>query len=260
MKKIITAAFFFTLFVGIIGIASVSIAQTDGADLQNSINQLRQERKSFKDEKAKEASERQQAAKEKSQAKRKEAEVRRADAEMKMEENRKIVLLRLIEVQIKHLDKTNNRVQKMPNISSELKIQLKAEIESAKTVIGAKRVEVADATGKDAIKKLAKEIKDLFKTKREIVKKIVDAIHASRADKAVEVASERSAAIKKNIQELSDAGENTEQIESDLLDADNNIAGARKEIEKKNFNDANESLKNAYEKFKDIAKKMKGLE
>lgn len=239
------------------GVASVSIAQTDGAALQNSLNQLKLERKAFKDEKANEANERKLAASEKSRAKRQEAEARRADAELNMEEKRKIVLLRLIEVQIRHLDKTNDRIQKMPNVSSELKIKLKEEIDNAKAGINAKRSEVADATGKDAIKKLAKEVKDFFKIKREIVKDIVDAIHASRVVKDTEIAAEKSAAIKKKIQELTDAGEDTEEMESDLSDADNNIAGAKRETEKKNYNDANESLKNVYEKFKDIAKKMK---
>jgi chromosome segregation ATPase len=259
MKKTTQMIFSLVFIFAFAGMASISIAQTDGSDLQNSLSQLRGERQAFKDEKAKEASEKQLIVKEKVQAKREQAETRRAEAEKKMEEKRKTVLLKLIDVKIKHLDKTNERVQKMPNITEELKAQLTTEIESAKSAIDAKKTEVENTTGKDSIKKLAKEIQDLFRSKRDIVRKIVEAIHASRAEKAVDTADERSAAIKAKIKELNDAGQDTSELETDLSDADNNITKAKDKIKEKVFTDANESLQNAYGKFKDIAKKVEKI-
>lgn len=257
MKKIIFTIF--SLVAIFIGGVSVTVAQTAESDLQTSLTRMRQERQAFRDVKAQESNERKLASTEATKAKRREAEERRAEAERNMEDKRKTVLLNLIDVQIKHLDKTNERVQRMPNISDELKAQLKTEIESAKGVINEKKAEVQKAVGKAEIKSLAKEIKDLFKTRRDIVKKIVDAIHASRVSNAVKTAEKRSEVAKAKIKELQYTGADTAVLEENLVDADNNIAKAKQKTEEGVLDEANESLKNAYVNFQDMAKKMKNL-
>jgi len=257
MKKIILTIF--SLAIAFAGAISVAAAQTADSDLQTSLTRMRQEKQTFKDAKARESTERKLAAAEATRAKRLEAEERRAEAERNMEDKRIAVLLSLIDVQIKHLDKTNERVQRMPNISEELKAQLKTEIESAKIVINEKRAEVQKASGKSEIKKLAKDVKDLFKTRRDIVKKIVDAIHASRVSNAVKSAEKRSEAAKTKIKELQDAGKDTADLEEDAVDADNNIAKAKQKTEEGVLDEANESLKNAYANFQDMAEKEKNL-
>ena len=60
----------------------------------------------------------------------------------------------------------------------------------------------------------AKEIRDIFKSYRDTVKQIVDAIHASRANDAAAKAEERLAAIKAKVEELKAQGKDTSEVET----------------------------------------------
>lgn len=257
MKKIKLSILSLAIIAVLTGLPSVGIAQTVDIDFENSMSQLRQERQAFKDAKKQEETEKQQVAKEKTQAKRQQAEQRRVEAENKMEAKRKAVLLSLIETQIKHFNKTNDRVQKMPNITDVLKDQLEREINDAIGILEEKKTEVESSTGKEKIKELAGETKDLFKTHREIVKKIVEAIHSSRADKAAFIAEDRAVAIKAKVKELKDKERDTSELDNDLEDAEKEISDARDNIGRKAFKEANEDLKGAYQKFREIAEKAK---
>lgn len=260
MKKIILSILSLAIIAVLAGSSSAGIAQTADTDFENSISQLRQERKAFNDAKKQEEIEKQQIAKEKAQSKRQQAEQRRVEAENKKEEKRKAVLLRLIDIQIKHFNKTNDRVQKMPNITDDLKAQLEGEINGAIGILKGKKTEIESSAGKEKIKELAKETNELFKTHREIVKKIVEAIHSSRADKAVSMAEDRAAAIKIKVKELKDKGQDASELENDLEDAEKEISDAKDNIGIKAFKEANEDLKGAYQKFREIAEKAKKIQ
>lgn len=258
MKKRILSILSLAIVAVLAGSLSVSgIAQTADTDFENSISQLRQERQTFKDAKKQEETEKQQMAKEKVQAKRQQAEQRRVEAENKREEKRKAVLLSLIDIQIKHFNRTNDRVQKMPNITDDLKAQLENEIDSVIGILEGKKTEIESLTGKEKIKESAREIKDLFRAHREIVKKIVETIHSSRSDKAISTAEDRATAIQAKIKELKDKGQNIGELDNDLENAEKEISDARDNIGRKAFKEANEDLKGAYQKFREIAEKAK---
>lgn len=241
------------------GIPSAGIAQTTDTDFQNALTQLRQARQAFKDAKAQEDSERRQVTQEQNQARRQQAEQRRAEAQKRREEHRKTVLLRLIDIQIKHLNRTKERVSRMPNIEASLKTQLNAEIDKNIQKLNDEKVKVQNASTPEELKALAKEIRDLFKSYRETVKQIVDAIHASRATAAIAKAEDRAAAIKAKIDELKAAGKDASTLEADLDDAEQKIDGAQEKIGRKAFREVSEDLKGAYQKFRSIAQKAKGL-
>jgi hypothetical protein len=257
MKKTKLSILSLAIIAVLAGLASVGIAQTTDADFENSLNQLRQERQAFRDAKKQEEAEKKQGAKEKEQEKRQQAEQLRAEAEKKRDEKRKTVLLRLIDIQIKHFNKTNDRVQKMPNITDDLKAQLEKEIDDAIKKLEGKKLEVENLAGKEEIKKLAAEVKDLFKTHREIVKNIVEAIHSSRADRAVFIAEDRVDAIKTKVKELKNEGQNTIELDNNLEIAEKEISDAKNNISRKAFKEANEDIKGAYQKFREIAEKAK---
>lgn len=257
MKKIKLSILSLAIIVVLAGLSSVGIAQTADTDFENSIKQLRQKRQAFNDAKKQEETEKRQIAKEKAQDKLQQAEQRRVEAENKKEEKRKAVLLRLIDIQIKHFNKTNDRVQKMPNITDDLKAQLEGEINDAIGILEGKKTEIESSTGKEKIKELAIETKDLFKTHREIVKEIIEAIHSSRADKAASTAEDRAIAIKTKVKELKDKGQDTSELDNDLEDAEKEISDAKDNISRKAFKEASEDLKGAYQKFREIAEKAK---
>lgn len=260
MKKLLLSFLPVIVALVLVGSPSVGIAQTTDGDFQNALTQLRAERQAFKDAKAEEknkaAEERQATA----QAKREAAQQKRAEAQQKMETQKKAVLLKLVDIQIKWMERTKERVQRMPNITDELKTQLAGEVDAAIQNLNAEKAKIEAASGQDAIKALAKEVRDLFKSKHELVKKIVDAIHASRANDAVATAEERTAAMKAKVNELKEQGKDTTEVESDLEDAEGDVNAAQAAIGRKAFREANDDLKGAYQKFREIAQKAKGLQ
>lgn len=235
------------------------MAQTGDTDFRNSLDQLRQERQEFKDAKAQERNEASQARTEATQARRDAAEARRVAATTKMEEKRKTTLLRLVDVQIKHLNRTDERVQKMPNITDELKAELSGEIAVNISTLNDLRVRVEAVEGREAIKALAEEVRSFFGAYKETVKSIVSAVLASRSNGAVATAEERLAAVKAKVAELKAKGADTEDIEEDIDDAEEDIDSAQENIGRQAFREANEDLKGAYQTFREIAQKAKGL-
>ena len=259
MKKLVFLLLPVLVLLFLAGYASVGIAKTTDTDFQNALDQLRQSRQSFRDNKTQEANEAIEEGRAKVQAQREAAKQRREEARTRMEEKRKEVLAKLVDLQIKWMDRARERVLGMPNISAELKTQLSSEIDVAVAKLNDLKSRIQSASGPEAIKALAKEVRDLFKSKHEIVKKIVDAIHASRADNALAKAEERVAAIRMKVQELKGQGKNTAEVEAQLEDAEKKIDEAREAVGRKAFREANEDLKGAYQKFRDVAAKANGL-
>jgi len=241
------------------GFASVALAQTTDANFQNALTQLRQLRQNFKDAKAQEISGASEEGKAKGQVQRQAAQQKREEARQRMEEKRKETLLKLVDIQIKWLNRVKERVSKMPNISADLKTQLAAEVDTAIQGLNGFKTRIQSASGRDAIRALAKEVRDFFKLKHEIVRKIVDAIHVSRATNSVAKAEERAAAVKAKVQELKNQGKNTAEVETELADAEKKIDDAQEAVGRKAFKETNEDLKGAYQKFRGIATKAKGL-
>lgn len=241
------------------GMPLFSVAHATDDDLQGALDQLRQARQSYKEAKAQEENEKQQAARERNQARRQQADERRAAAQKIKDEHRKTVLLHLIDIQIRHLDRTKERVSRMPNIEDALKIQLNSEIDKNIQKLNDTKNKVQNAKTTEELKALTKEIHDFLKSYREVVEQIVGAIHASRATKAVAKAEDRAAAIKAKIAELKAAGKDTTELEADIDEAGEKIDDAQENMGRKAFREANEDLKGAYQKFRDIAQKAKGL-
>lgn len=239
---------------------SVGVAQTTDADVQDALNQVRKSKQEFKDAKVQETAEAAEIGKAKGQVQRDAAQQRREEARQRMEDKRKETLLKLIDLQVKHLEKTKERVDRMPNITDALKTQLATEIDADIQALNSKKADVEGTEGKDEIKALAKEIRDFFRSYRDTVKSIVDAIHASRADIAAAKAEARAADIDEKVQELKGQGKNTTELEQELDEADAHIEEAKEEIGRKEFKEANEDLKGAYQKFRSIAEKAQGLE
>lgn len=259
MKKLLLS--FLSALIALVLVVSplTGLAQTTDEDFQNAVGKLRAARQAFKDAKTQEINEASQESRAQGQALREAAQQRRAAAQERMEERRKETLLRLVDIQVKHLERTNERVQRMPKITDDLKTQLAAEIASDIQSVNDQKAKVESASGREEIQALAKEIRAFFKSYRETVKSIVDAVLASRANIAATKAGERAAAIKAKVQELKQQGKDTTEIEVELEDAEEDINDAEDAIGRKAFKEANEDLKGAYQKFRNIAEKAKGL-
>ncbi|KKQ67521.1 MAG: hypothetical protein A3F95_01540 [Candidatus Nealsonbacteria bacterium RIFCSPLOWO2_12_FULL_39_31] len=239
------------------GTTSAAVAQTTDADFQNALTQLRQSRQDFKNNKAQEVNAASEEGRAKVQAARQAAQQKRAEAQKRMEEKRKEVLLKLVDIQIKWMNRVKGRVQKMPNITNGLKIQLATEVDASIQKLNDEKAKIQSTSGQEAIKFLAKEVRDIFKSKKEIIKKTVDAIFDSRVNNATAKAEDRVAAIKAKIEELKSAGKDMGELEAYLADAEKKINEAQVKVGQGLFREANEDLKGAYQKFRGIADKAK---
>ncbi len=238
---------------------TAGVAASIDASTQKSLENLRNLRNSFKDAKDLEIGEKAKEAKAKGKASIDAAKKKVAQVKKDKEDKRKQILVHLIDLEIKHFNNTADRVAKMPNITPEIKAQLKLAIDNALQSLKDQKVKVEAAVSDEAVKTLAKETKDLFKTHREIVKKIVEAIHSSKENKFITKAEERAAAIETKIIEIKAQGKDVTELLTILTAARADIAAAKGKVSSKSFIESNEFIKSAYEKFKTIAEKAKAL-
>lgn len=229
-------------------------------NLQNSLAQLRRDKENFLNSKLQEAAENASALKEKIVSKRREIQNRIEAIKKVREEKRKVVLLRLIHIQVKQFENTKERVAKMPNISADLKAELNGKIDTAIDELKAEIIIGSGLSSVDDLKAFAKELKSLFKEKREIVKDIVDAILASRVDKAIDTAENRLAELKVKIDALKASGQNTAELDNLLAVAESKIAAAGAKAGKKELKAAISDLKEAYKNMKKALEKAEDFE
>jgi len=185
---------------------------------------------------------------------RKSGEAKRMEAEKRKMNQRKEVLVRLIEVQIKHLNNVWRRVEKMPNISDAKKAELKTEID--KTIVGLNelKAKVKAATTEEQLKDLGKQLRDYIKSKNDLVKKIVDAISADALRDLAARADERIAAAEAKIAELKAAGKNVTELEALLATAKAKLDAAKAAMTREAWSEVKEALKDVYEALRELAK------
>ena len=99
------------------------------------------------------------------------------------EEQRMLTLQKAVEVQEGYFERVRNRIEQMPNISDAEKARLMQQTDTTLAGLEAKRAEIASAVGVDALIGLAARIRTSFMGDHEIVKGIVNGIHASRIGK-----------------------------------------------------------------------------
>lgn len=228
--------------------------------VEGSLRLLRKDRNDFKNNKLEEIKENANILKEKASAKKKIIQARLEKIKQDKEAKRKAVLSRLIDIQIKQLENIKERAAKMPNIKEDLKANLSDKINEAISELEAEKIILQAITKPEDLKAFAKELKDSFKTKRDIVKAIVDAILASKADKTIDNAEGRLAELKAKIAELKVAGQDVSILESLLAVAEAKITAAAAKTGKKDFKEAINDLKEAYKNMKSIVEKTDSAE
>jgi len=229
-------------------------------DVSSLLVQMHKDQKDFNDKKKEEETALAQLAKEKLVSRKKTIEAVRIAAQKTKDEKRKAVLTRLLDIQIKQFMNAKERVAKMPNISADLETQLNASIDTAVADLTAKKAEVAATTTPEQLKALAQEIKDLLKTKRDIVKQTVAAILASKADATISTAEGRLGEIKTKIAALKAAGQDTTALDNLLAAAQAKIVTAKTKAGKEDLKNAISDLKEAYKNMKSIVEKTNGAE
>lgn len=252
MKKL--SQLFLPVFITFlfIGAPLASIADNDGNGLENSLDKFRQSRQEFRNAKAQEANEKFQESKAKSLSET--AKEKREEATKAVSEKRKNVLLGLIDIQIKHFERTGGRIEKMSNITREFKDELNAKIGEVLQGLADEKITIENAQTPEEIKALVSDIKESFKSYRKIVKNIVDAILASRVEKAIDKAEKRLDVIAEKVQRLKDRGKDMSEIEKSIDGARNFIENIRGGMGRKTFKETLKDLKDAYQQIRGLIK------
>lgn len=236
---------------------NVVSTQVTNSSVDDLLIQLRKDKEDFKTNKLTEETELAASLKEKVSAKRKTILAKIEAAKKIKDEKRKVVLTRLIDIQIKQLENTKDRVAKMPSIKDNLKINLSAKIDEAVTELEAEKTVLGGITTPEDLKKFAQELKDLFKEKRDIVRVIVDEILFSRAKQTVVAAEARLAEIKAKIAELKTAGKDTAALDKIVAVAESKISAASEKAGKgSDVKGSTNDLKEAYKSMKSAVEKI----
>lgn len=262
MKNLKTSLISVVTLISLVGSPVVSLASEPAVGnpdargaVKKELDDLKAARDAFKDARKDESDKRAMEMKEKKAEVKKDLEAKRMEAEKRKEAHRKEVLLRLIDVQVKHFKNIQERVARMPNIDETLKARLKTEIDKVLSDLAALKTKVEAATTAEELKTLAKQIQENLKQKREIVKKIVDAIVAAHLQNAVDRADERIKTAEAKIAELKTAGKDVTSLESLLATAKAKLDAAKASLSKDSLEEAKDALKDLYEALKDLSKK-----
>ncbi|MBI4117869.1 MAG: hypothetical protein HY453_02205 [Parcubacteria group bacterium] len=222
--------------------------------LQNDLSELRKEREALKEAKKKVLDESDVEKRAKTKEEKEEAKKKQEENKKRKEEKRKEVLQKVVNTQIRWFSNVKERVSGMPNVSEELKTQLITEIDTDIQKLNEFKTKIEAATAEEMIA-LGKEVKEFFKTKKDVVQKIVAAIHADLAEKAVLKAEERLKSMQEKVAALKADGKDVSSLENMLSEAEKKIAEAKAAIAKKEIREALGKIKEAYRLFKDIAPK-----
>lgn len=265
MKNLKTNLISVAVLVSLVGSPAISLASqpqsklaVNGSDarkeVKKELDDLKASRDAFKEARKDESEKMAMEVREKQEDVKRDLEAKRMEAGKRKEAHRKQVLLRLIEVQVKHFKNVQERVAKMPNIDETLKVRLKAEIDKVLADLAALKTKVEAATTAEELKALAKQIQENLKQKREIVKKIVDAIVSAHLQNAVDKADERIKAAEVKIAELKTAGKDVTSLESLLAAAKAKLDAAKASLSKDSLEEAKDALKDLYESLKEFSK------
>lgn len=208
------------------------------ADIKTRLEDLRKEKNALKEQRTAE--------------KEAKSQIKAEESKKKVEEVRKRVLLKLVDLQIKHFQKTAERISRMPNIAGNLKTQLANAIEQAVKDFQTFKTKIESATTREDLQALAKEIRDNFKKHKDFIAKIVEAIHSSRLNNLITKFEEQIKKIEDKIAEAKTAGKNVNALETKIADIKIKIGEAKNLRDQGNINGSVEKIKEAKEIISEV--------
>lgn len=173
--------------------------------------------------------------------------------------HQKTVLQKIVDLQIAYFERVRDRVDHMPNISDAEKATLDGQITTTISGLNAKKAEIDAASGTDALKTLAKDLRTTFTGYHKIVKAIVDAIHASRVAGAENTAGNRSGAIEAKLDELKAQGKDVTDLKAQLQSAQTLMIDAKTLREARDYKGSVTKLKEAHTIFRTVSQAAKAL-
>ena len=147
----------------------------------------------------------------------------------------------------------------MPNISDAEKTQLTSQITTTLSGLEAKKAEIEATSNEDILTTKAKDLRTTFMGYHELVKAIVDSIHASKVAGAENTTGDRATAIETKLDELAAEGKDVTALKTELATAQTYIDDAKTLREAGDYKGAVAKLKEAYTVFRSVSQAARKL-
>ena len=173
--------------------------------------------------------------------------------------HRKTTLQKIVDLQIAYFERMQKRVDNMPNITDTEKTKLTNQIATSISGLEAKKSEIDATSNDDKLIIKAKDLRTTFMSYHELVKAIVDSIHASKVADAENTTGDRAMAIETKLNELAAEGKDVTALKTELATAQTYINDAKTLREAGDIKGAVAKLKEAYAIFRTISQAAKKL-
>lgn len=196
-------------------------------------------------------------SKEKREEVKKEKTVKKEEKSAKKLEDRKTRLEEWVDKKVRHLNKTKERINRMPNIDAVLKTKLTVLVDEAIGKFNAEKAKMAGLKTVEEVKNLAKSLKELAKKYKELVQEIVDAIHVARVNNQITKVEGKLADLVVRVDNKKKEGKDAVELEKLVASAKAHIEAAKKSLVDKKTEEAIDHLKEARNFMRDL---REGLE
>jgi len=173
--------------------------------------------------------------------------------------HRKTTLQKIITLQTAYFERVQNRIGNMPNISDAEKTQLTSQVTTTLSGLEAKKSEIEATSDEDILTTKAKDLRTIFMGYHELVKAIVDSIHASKVAGAENTTGDRATAIGTKLDELAAEGKDVTALKTELATAQAYIDDAKILREAGDYKGAVAKLKQAYTVFRSVSQAARQL-
>ncbi|MBI2984241.1 MAG: hypothetical protein HYY50_01290 [Candidatus Kerfeldbacteria bacterium] len=167
-------------------------------------------------------------------------------------EHRQAAMLRLLDVYTRHLERTKDRVNRMPIISDEEKANAVSKIDEALVAVAGLHSQVEDASDDETLKSLIPTIREQVRNYHTIVRGIVRSIHASRISAFLDQANDRTTDLGARLDALKAAGHDVSALETKLTEAEDKLAQAETQRANGEYRLAIQSLKDVYQLLRQV--------
>lgn len=156
-------------------------------------------------------------------------------------------------------EKIRERVLEMPNISEELKVQVSDLISADLVTLGSLKAEVELAESTEEVRAVILKLRTSLKASKTAVRAKVDALHATRLQKAVTALTDVNAKLDAKIVTLEESGKDVAGLKVVSDDAKSQITEATTRINAKEFTEAKESILAARKNLIELAQEIKAI-
>lgn len=167
--------------------------------------------------------------------------------------HRKTTLQKVVDIQIAYFNRVQERINNMPNISEAEKTKLTSQVATSIAGLETSKAGIDATSNEDLLITKSKDLRTAFMGYHELVKAIVDSIHASKVADAEDTTGDRASAIEAELDTLAADGKDVTSLKTELATTQTYIDDAKTLREAGDYKGAVSKLKEAYAVFRSVS-------